>query len=118
MAHRAMNKKTPGPVGRAGPGGSYQLTRAGAMCVPGAWAWAASRYPSGERRRGEGQPLPRWRSGAKDKLISLLGHKQGVNLLVGQLFLALLAVDHETVAAGRDPDDVVAEQENLLDLWV
>jgi hypothetical protein len=34
LPHGANKKMTPGPVGRAGPGGSYQLTRAGAN-VPG-----------------------------------------------------------------------------------
>src|SRR5262245_24463706 len=47
---------------------------------------------------------------------SFLGDEQVVNLLVAQLFLAVLAVDDQHVTAGRHPHDVVAKLEHVLDL--
>src|SRR5262249_51782317 len=58
------------------------------------------------------------RAWAWARAISLLGCEQRVDFLVGQLFLAVLAVNYQGGAARRHPHKVVAEQEHFLYLAV
>ena len=48
----------------------------------------------------------------------LLGDEQTVDILAGQPLMAVVGVDGQERAAGGQPDDEVAELENVLDLGV
>src|SRR5579859_4638044 len=82
------------------------IVTVGCQC---AWATVRAKNPAGlfGPRDAVGGPA-----------VSLRRGEQRVDVLVAQLFLAVVAVDHQRGAAGGEPDKVIAELVDRLQLGV